>query len=168
MTCQVASAVSQNISVLRKTIMKGDKIRCKQFQSMFFLYSRANFVQYYDCIEGLASVSLLSGTFTRGDPPNDPECFVHGGGLAGKPRDPSQHTGRWVCARGQQHGVTFPSQPRSVPPPTQVPCGEFPPSHVCPGLPERTDVVMSGFPGCFTGFSCLLEKARKLVCKSSV
>lgn len=60
-------------------------------------------------------------------------------------------------------GWHFPPSPGSVAPPTQVPRGEFP-----PGLPETTDVLTSGFPGRFVGFSCLLEKARKLVCKSSV
>lgn len=35
MTCQVTSAVSRNINVLQKTVMRDDKIHCKQFRSMF-------------------------------------------------------------------------------------------------------------------------------------
>lgn len=103
-TCQVTSAVSRNISVLRKTVMKGDKTCCKQFRSMFLFIPEqiscnitiAGRIQllFHHSAKVLPVVLCRLTLNISGVEVGQPSSRVLSGSLP-----LPQRTWRWVCAR---------------------------------------------------------------------
>lgn len=181
-TCQVTSAVSRNTSVLRKTVMKGDKTRCKQFRSMFLFIP-----EQISCnITIVGRIQLLFHHSAKLLPmvllSTNPEHFVCGGRSAFKPSAlritaPAPAQGWWwVCVhpsqgplRGQECWGGISPRLSCVPPPTQVLHGEFPPVSLqtcgqarC--TPKGAVRDNSGFPRC-AGALCgvFFASQRKLI-----
>lgn len=131
-TCQVTSAVSRNISVLRKTIMKGDKTCCKQFRSMFLFIPEqiscnitiAGRIQllFHHSAKVLPVVLCRLTLNISGVEVGQPSSRVLSGSLP-----LPQRTWRWVCAR----------QTPGTPEGSGVLGWHFPPASAVSHLPRR-------------------------------